>query len=421
MVREYIGARYVPKFMGTFDVTQSYEALCVVDNGSGTSYISKIPTPPGTSLTDPTYWALYGASSGAIINLQDQIDALSATLKKTKSTKEKHIVILGDSYADTSPTDFAYLIAGWDIFKQVDIVAAGGRGFTGKDGTSEYNVILEWKTALTNYVNSHTADELADVDEVYICGGFNDHYSTQAVIESHIEDFFNYANVNLPCEYFLIENGWCSDHQNITTPVGTFTSASIRAAIANKVIPAYASAAKFGCHYLGNVVYALHDYKNSWNTGDYYHPSIQGGEDLAYAILNLMLGRETTPILGTQHLYVDGAVASIGSVRIYKDTITFMGWGTRFFAYADSAVTAHNDVKIAGTTFADDTRYIAARDAYPKNYIPCQIQLDDNTVHISYMYIAQDGSLHILAPIDLATTDRMRVQPLTTTLSILDC
>ena len=72
----YIGARYVPKFMGVFDPTQAYENLCVVDNGSGTSYISKITVPPGSSLTDPEYWAVYGAASGAIISLQDQIDAI---------------------------------------------------------------------------------------------------------------------------------------------------------------------------------------------------------------------------------------------------------------------------------------------------------------------------------------------------------
>lgn len=77
MVREYIGSRYVPKFMGDYDPTQEYEALCVVDNGSGTSYISKVPTPAGTPLTDTTYWIIYGAASGAIINLQNQIDDMN--------------------------------------------------------------------------------------------------------------------------------------------------------------------------------------------------------------------------------------------------------------------------------------------------------------------------------------------------------
>ena len=73
-VRQYIGARYVPRFTGLYDNTQSYEALDVVDNGSGTSYIAKKPTPAGTPLTDTDYWFLYGSTNGAIVNLQDQIN-----------------------------------------------------------------------------------------------------------------------------------------------------------------------------------------------------------------------------------------------------------------------------------------------------------------------------------------------------------
>lgn len=79
-VHTYVGARYVPRFCDTYDATQAYEALDVVDNGMGTSYIAKIPTPPGTPLTDTTHWALYGSTSGAIINLQNQIDAINANI-----------------------------------------------------------------------------------------------------------------------------------------------------------------------------------------------------------------------------------------------------------------------------------------------------------------------------------------------------
>lgn len=72
----YIGARYVPSFKGVFDPTTEYTALDVVNNGSGTSYIAKKPVPVGTPLTDSEYWFVYGSASGAIINLQDQIDAI---------------------------------------------------------------------------------------------------------------------------------------------------------------------------------------------------------------------------------------------------------------------------------------------------------------------------------------------------------
>lgn len=71
--QKYIGARYVPRFLGTYDNTQQYEALDVVDNGSGTSYIAQKPVPAGTPLNDTDYWFVYGASSGAIYNLQTRM------------------------------------------------------------------------------------------------------------------------------------------------------------------------------------------------------------------------------------------------------------------------------------------------------------------------------------------------------------
>lgn len=70
---KYIGARYMPKFMGTYDPTTAYEALSVVDNGAGTTYVANKPVPAGTSLTDTNYWAVYGASSGAILDLQNRM------------------------------------------------------------------------------------------------------------------------------------------------------------------------------------------------------------------------------------------------------------------------------------------------------------------------------------------------------------
>lgn len=76
MVREYVGARYMPKFMGNFDNTIPYEPLSIVDDGLGNSYTSKKPVPAGTLLTDTEYWALTGSMSGAIISLQNRVSFL---------------------------------------------------------------------------------------------------------------------------------------------------------------------------------------------------------------------------------------------------------------------------------------------------------------------------------------------------------
>jgi hypothetical protein len=79
-----IGARYVPKFSGTYDPSVSYEALEVVSNGHSTLYIAKIPVPAGTPLTNGTYWTIYSAGSGAEANLQAQIDSINDDINDMK-------------------------------------------------------------------------------------------------------------------------------------------------------------------------------------------------------------------------------------------------------------------------------------------------------------------------------------------------
>ena len=155
-MRQYIGARYVPKFMGTYDATQVYEALSVVDNGLGTSYIAKVPTPANTPLTDTDYWAIYGATSGAVINLQNQIDDINNTKIPAITSditalqndilslsdinysfiRGKKILICGDSLSDESvqaPNWVEKLKdknTALNLGATIDNVSVGGSGWT---------------------------------------------------------------------------------------------------------------------------------------------------------------------------------------------------------------------------------------------------------------------------------------------------
>ena len=63
MVKQYVGARYVPKFASPVDwaPSTSYEALTIVTFNNA-SYTSKVPVPPtvGNPANNPQYWALTG-------------------------------------------------------------------------------------------------------------------------------------------------------------------------------------------------------------------------------------------------------------------------------------------------------------------------------------------------------------------------
>ena len=88
MNRQYVGARYVPKFSdlnnGDWSNIYSYEALTIVKNGYD-FYTSKIPVPAGVDISDTTYWVKTGEYNGAIISLDSRI----AALEKIKTVEKR--------------------------------------------------------------------------------------------------------------------------------------------------------------------------------------------------------------------------------------------------------------------------------------------------------------------------------------------
>src|SRR5699024_4238423 len=55
----YVGHRYVPKVMGEWDKTETYEGLSIVTN-EGTSYTSKKRVPKGVDILNEEYWVVTG-------------------------------------------------------------------------------------------------------------------------------------------------------------------------------------------------------------------------------------------------------------------------------------------------------------------------------------------------------------------------
>ena len=146
-MRTYVGARYTPDFKGTYDPTQDYESLVVVDNGMGTSYITSKPTPAGTPLTDRNYWQLYGATSGAIINLQNQIDSINDTLSDIEGLNDiienaidlqnKKICIVGDSISASDDSWVGAFKTLCGDYVTVDNYSQSGKQWNNSDGASD--------------------------------------------------------------------------------------------------------------------------------------------------------------------------------------------------------------------------------------------------------------------------------------------
>lgn len=79
--RQYIGARYVPKFASPveWDNVRSYEAMTIVTH-LGNSYTSKIPVPAGVDIENDEYWVNTGNYNAQVEEYANKVDALKKSV-----------------------------------------------------------------------------------------------------------------------------------------------------------------------------------------------------------------------------------------------------------------------------------------------------------------------------------------------------
>lgn len=218
MVRQYIGARYVPKFYENSDNTSEwrsgviYEPLTIVTY-NGNSYTSKKPVPAeiGNPSSNPTYWAATGLYneqveeirqrieevSGQLDDLQDDIDDVREEVDSLELTEA---VWIGDSYVqavslgDNQSKRFATLVSNMLGLTEHNY-AIGGSGFLAPSGDT-------FGEQLTAAIADMTEEERLETKYVFICGGRNDPYLvptwTLADLNTAVSSVITAAKTNYP-------------------------------------------------------------------------------------------------------------------------------------------------------------------------------------------------------------------------------
>lgn len=329
---KYVGSRYMPKFVGTYDNTTAYEALSVVDNGMGTSYVSNKPVPAGTPLTDTNYWAVYGMSSGAILNLQQQIDDMKdgtvpGSLQEQITTNTNDISTLNtavgnkvNTYAsdptqwDTTPTSGSSKpVTSGGVYSMINqhnlptrmVVITDSYG-AGRDSQTPFTTPLQTYLGLTsgNYYayfegnmgfynpghDGHNAqalltyhsDDIANHDtitDIIFALGINDTSVTEANIKTAIANCATYCRSEYPNAKIHVAY---VNNQNTSKNSG---------AIENYVrsVRSYIEACGIhNLHYLANVEYLMHD--DRLFVTDKIHPTTAAGELIAQALVCALNG-----------------------------------------------------------------------------------------------------------------------------------
>lgn len=281
-VHTYIGARYVPRFVGTYDVTQIYDALDVVDNGSGTSYIARKTVPAGTPLTDTDYWFVYGASSGAIIQLQnDMIQAqndigdlqtdVGALQPVVERLSERAFIMISDSYGNRTNASSETF---FDIFGTALGLDSDHLYHAATGSASFYNTTPSLKFLTT--LQGITVTDPNKITDVVVIGGSNDAAQTEANTRSAIAEFKNYVRSTYP-------------NAKITLfPCGlTFTTSGMPY-VMKRMLPAWQGCCDIKVGYVPNAEYLLKNTKLL--ESDYCHPNGDGVNLIGNALINWAYG-----------------------------------------------------------------------------------------------------------------------------------
>lgn len=214
--RQYIGARYVPRFYTAPDNSNNwtagveYEALTIVTY-LNQSYTSKLPVPAsvGNPADNPTYWIMTGAYNAQVEQYYEAVQQVvpvvaehtgeitdldaRVTDLETTSIGSGRCVWIGDSYVQANSLGadqdkrFATLVSN-NLGLTEHNYAIGGSGFLAPAGSTYYEQIL---TA----VDDLTTDQKQEVKFVFICGGRNDPYLvpdyTLAALNTAVANCYN--------------------------------------------------------------------------------------------------------------------------------------------------------------------------------------------------------------------------------------
>lgn len=169
-VREYIGARYVPLFMGTWDNTKTYEPLSIVQY-QGNSYTSRQYVPTGIAITNETYWAETGnfnaqveAYRQEVLEFTDDVGILNSELNFAFRSTDT-ITVFSDStfQRNTNPLNNIVQKSVCDFISEMCDATVINRGVSGQ-ATSGFLTLL----------NSLSPQDLEGTTYIIVAYGTND-------------------------------------------------------------------------------------------------------------------------------------------------------------------------------------------------------------------------------------------------------
>lgn len=344
--RQYVGARYVPKFAEPIGWVKenSYEALTIVTYLNN-SYTSKKPVPPNTDITNEEYWVVTGNYNAQVeqyrqetINYIEQVEQyreetnnrieqyreetnnyIEQCREETNNLSEKidileesvnngykhNIIYIGDSYAEGYTPDGS--VAPWTTYcnsvlgsslGEFYISALGGAGFLGDQyGRATFLSLLKKLEG--------TISDKESITDILVAGCVNDLNGNASTIPTYLEAFSTYAKATYPKAKLWI------------APVGRTT----RVSDINKLktfLTYWSASVIYGFNYINRSNLILH-FENYFSS-DGLHPNASGQRAIGSYLGTALLGGGIS-IFNTDVTTFSSDTVTIGdnTIEVYFD------------------------------------------------------------------------------------------------------
>lgn len=394
-MRQYIGARYVPKFFDNNGSTDwvsgiAYEPLTIVTY-LGNSYTSKKPVPVGVDILDSDYWASTGIWNSQVEQYRQEVETLQTVLTK------KRYILIGDSYGENR-TVGGDTITGWCENLKNYLVSDGSDCYTNPAGGAAFGYIDANHKTFKQLLEEIAVTDPETISDIIVCGGANEANSTPTDIRNGIKAFSEYAKEHFPNA--KIHVGWLawSTNANKTTY--------------NSLIEYYRQACINNTDnymvYLSNVEYVLHNY--NYLLSDGLHPNNTGTTKIAVAIAESIFGNANVEheIVNPTITY-DAAFDNTADVQLImssKNDVIRFGFVARnnslHYVTPDSYYS--KTVKIGNVGTNTLVRASSANQAL----FTCNVRIFDSSnnqhVYPAHGYIDVDGDLYIRLEFDSTLT-----------------
>lgn len=309
--RQYIGARYVPKFYegsaGTdWTANTQYEPLTIVTR-NGNSYTSKraVPASVGAPESNPDYWASTGIYNQQVEQyrreveqcrqeveqLDEDVDGYATRLsgietdygnfkESYNSLTNRRFIFIGDSYAEGYSPDGN--LTGWCELASSKLGLSTSQRIISFHGGTGFARVQDGYTFVT-MINDVTVSDPDSITDIVVAGGYNDRSETHSAVRTAIRNFINTAKTRFPnakIHIGFIGYSVTGDRMSFSLYAKTYRDA----------------AADFGAAYMNGCELSLFDISNYFSS-DGFHPNETGQNSIAECAAQCILSGSVTVTL----------------------------------------------------------------------------------------------------------------------------